>query len=142
MAEQAKPFQGVPMRQPISVQKLFSLEDFLNTVTYFGRCKSGYPEGEQLSSRIPLPDSHRLSKEQQHVANEVAAGPRGEVRGPVRVWLYSPELAARAQKLGEFLRWDTVLAPRISELVILVTARTTAVIIFGLITLPWLCSTA
>lgn len=76
-----------------------------------------------MSSRIPQPDLTALSPEQKRVAEEVAAGPRGEVRGPVRMWLYSPELAARAQKLGEFLRWGTVLAPRISELVILVTAR-------------------
>ena len=76
-----------------------------------------------MPARIPLPDLASLSKEQRQVADEVAAGPRGEVRGPVRVWLYSPELAARAQKLGEFLRWNTVLAPRISELVVLVTAR-------------------
>lgn len=76
-----------------------------------------------MSDRIPLPDLASLSKEQQQVADEVAAGPRGEVRGPVRVWLYSPELAARAQKLGEFLRWNTVLEQRISELVVLITAR-------------------
>ena len=76
-----------------------------------------------MSKRIPLPDLASLSKEQQQVADEVAAGPRGEVRGPVRVWLYSAELAARAQKLGEFLRWNTVLEPRISELVVLITAR-------------------
>jgi len=73
--------------------------------------------------RVPLPDLAHLSEAQQKIANEVAAGPRGEVRGPVRVWLHSPELANRAQKLGEFLRWGTVLEPRISELVILVTAR-------------------
>ncbi len=76
-----------------------------------------------MSDRIPLPDLATLSEEQQLVAKEVAAGPRGEVRGPVRVWLHSPELAAKAQKLGEFLRWNTVLEQRISELVILVTAR-------------------
>lgn len=75
------------------------------------------------SSRIPLPDLARLSAEQQSVADEVAAGPRGDVRGPVRLWLHSPELAGLAQKLGEFLRWRTVLQPRISELIILVTAR-------------------
>lgn len=75
------------------------------------------------SSRIPLPDLARLSAEQQLVADEVAAGPRGDVRGPVRLWLHSPELAGLAQKLGEFLRWRTVLQPRISELIILVTAR-------------------
>lgn len=76
-----------------------------------------------MSDRIPLPNLASLSDEQQQVAKDVAAGPRGEVRGPVRVWLHSPELAARAQKLGEFLRWNTVLDQRISELVILVTAR-------------------
>jgi 4-carboxymuconolactone decarboxylase len=73
--------------------------------------------------RVALPDLAQLTAEQQKVADEVASGPRGEVRGPVRVWLHSPELANRAQKLGEFLRWGTVFEPRISELVILVTAR-------------------
>jgi len=76
-----------------------------------------------MSSRIPLPDLNCLTEAQKQVADEVAAGPRGQVRGPVRVWLHSPELAGRAQKLGEFLRWGTVLDARISELVILVTAR-------------------
>ena len=76
-----------------------------------------------MSDRIPLPDLTKLDDVQTKVADEVAAGPRGDVRGPVRVWLYSPELAGRAQKLGEFLRWGTVLDPRISELVILATAR-------------------
>ena len=83
------------------------------------------PEVEKSvpNARIPVPDLKQLNAEQQRVANEVASGPRKEVRGPVHVWLHSPELASRAQKLGEFLRWGTTLEPRISELVILVTAR-------------------
>jgi 4-carboxymuconolactone decarboxylase len=75
------------------------------------------------TNRIPLPDLDHLTDAQKQVADEVAAGPRGQVRGPVRVWLHSPELAGRAQKLGEFLRWRTVLDARLSELAILVTAR-------------------
>jgi 4-carboxymuconolactone decarboxylase len=75
------------------------------------------------SSRILLPDLTHLTEEQQRVANAVASSPRGQVRGPLRAWLYSPELANRAQKLGEFLRWGTVLEPRICELVILTTCR-------------------
>jgi len=75
------------------------------------------------SERISLPDLDHLTPEQQLVADAVAAGPRGGVRGPVRAWLHSPELAGHAQKLGEFLRWRTVLPTRISELVILVTCR-------------------
>jgi 4-carboxymuconolactone decarboxylase len=38
-------------------------------------------------------------------------------------WLASPELAQRAQKLGEFVRFDTSLPPHLSELAILITAR-------------------
>ena len=75
------------------------------------------------TARIPLPDLNNLDADQQRVADEVASGPRKEVRGPVHVWLHSPELASRAQKLGEFLRWSTTLDARVSELVILVTAR-------------------
>jgi 4-carboxymuconolactone decarboxylase len=41
----------------------------------------------------------------------------------MRAWLHSPELARRAQKLGEFIRYDTCLPPELSELAILVTAR-------------------
>jgi 4-carboxymuconolactone decarboxylase len=75
------------------------------------------------SSRIPLPELDHLTEEQKRVADAVASGPRGGVRGPLRMWLYSPELADRAQKLGEFLRWGTILDQRISELAILVTCR-------------------
>ena len=39
------------------------------------------------------------------------------------VWLRSPDLAARAQKLGELVRYDTSLKPRHSELAILVVAK-------------------
>lgn len=72
---------------------------------------------------VSLPDLAALTLEQQRVAEAVAAGPRGEVRGPVRLWLHSPELADRAQRLGEFFRLGTVLPQRLCELAILVTAR-------------------
>ena len=35
----------------------------------------------------------------------------------------SPVFAERAQKLGEFVRYETTLSPRLSELAILVIAR-------------------
>ena len=126
------------MREPKDEQKLFSLEDFLNTVTYSAAAR--FPEGEiRLSNTNSSSGSHRLSEEQQHVANEVAAGPRGEVRGPVRVWLYSPKLARprpearRVPALGycartpHFRTRDPCHRPPLQ-----------LSIIFGLITLPWL----
>lgn len=68
-------------------------------------------------------ERHEMSPAQQRVADEAVAGKRGRVPAPLRAWLHSPELGARAQKLGEFLRYDTILGPRLSELAILVTAR-------------------
>jgi 4-carboxymuconolactone decarboxylase len=60
---------------------------------------------------------------QREVAAEIAAGPRGEVRGPFIALLHNPELARRLQKLGEHLRWQGKLPPRLKELAVLVTAR-------------------
>ncbi|MGH7104525.1 MAG: carboxymuconolactone decarboxylase family protein [Acetobacteraceae bacterium] len=64
-----------------------------------------------------------MSAAQRRVADEAVAGKRGRVPAPLRAWIHSPEMAARAQRLGEFLRYETVLGPRLSELAILVTAR-------------------
>jgi 4-carboxymuconolactone decarboxylase len=64
-----------------------------------------------------------MSDAQRRVADEASSGKRGRIPGPLRVWLHSPELGARAQRLGEFVRYDTILGPRLSELAILVTAR-------------------
>jgi 4-carboxymuconolactone decarboxylase len=64
-----------------------------------------------------------MSVEQRAVVAEAASGKRGRVPAPLRAWLHSPELGRRAQKLGEFIRYDTSLPPHLSELAILVTAR-------------------
>ena len=64
-----------------------------------------------------------MSPAQRAVYDQIKAGPRGEVVGPLLVWLQSPELAERAQALGQFARYDSALDPKLSELAILVTAR-------------------
>jgi 4-carboxymuconolactone decarboxylase len=60
---------------------------------------------------------------QREVAAEITAGPRGGVRGPFIALLHNPELARRLQKLGEHLRWQGKLPPKLKELAVLVTAR-------------------
>jgi 4-carboxymuconolactone decarboxylase len=72
-------------------------------------------------TRIVMPAA--LTEEQQRVVDETVAGLRGRVPAPLVPWLASPELASRAQRLGEFVRFQTSLPPRLSELAILVTAR-------------------
>ena len=73
--------------------------------------------------RLALPDTDHLSPEQQAVHDKVVNGPRGRIAGALTFWLHRPELADRAQELGLYLRFNTKLSPRLSELAILVTAR-------------------
>lgn len=64
-----------------------------------------------------------MTEAQQRVYQAIAGGPRGGVRGPFNALLRSPELADRVQKVGEYLRFDSSLPPRLNELAILVNAR-------------------
>lgn len=72
-------------------------------------------------ARLSLPDAP--TPEQATVIAEVVAGKRGRVPAPMVGWLPNPELARRAQRLGELLRFDTSLEPSLSELAILICAR-------------------
>jgi len=65
----------------------------------------------------------QMTDAQRTVCAQLVAGKRGRVPPPFQALLASPELCGRAQALGEFLRYDTSLPPRLSELAILVTAR-------------------
>jgi 4-carboxymuconolactone decarboxylase len=64
-----------------------------------------------------------MSEAQLRVVDDAIAGKRGTAPPPLMAWLHSPELAQRAQRFGEFVRFDTSLPPPLSELAILVTAR-------------------
>ena len=71
----------------------------------------------------PPPIRRRSTEAQRRVYEATRAGRRGTVPANVLAWLPSPELAQRAQHLGAFLRYDTSLGPRLTELAILVVAR-------------------
>lgn len=73
--------------------------------------------------RLSPPDPTTYDWRQKEVSDAIASGPRGGVRGPLAIWLHRPELAARAQDLGRYCRYDTVLDDKLSELAILVTGR-------------------
>jgi 4-carboxymuconolactone decarboxylase len=74
-------------------------------------------------SRLPVFDPAALTPEQQRAYDAIKSGPRGDVLGPLRVWLRSPEMAQKAQALGQYARYDSVLPMMLSELAILVTGR-------------------
>lgn len=73
-------------------------------------------------SRIPELRRDQLDASAQQTYDEIFAA-RGSMAGPFGVWMHSPEFTRRATQLGEFLRYHTSLPPRLSELVILITAR-------------------
>jgi 4-carboxymuconolactone decarboxylase len=74
-------------------------------------------------SRIAMIDSDEMSDDQKAACDEAVAGLRGTIPTPMIAWIRNPELARRAQRLGELLRYQTLLGPRLSELAILVCAR-------------------
>lgn len=74
-------------------------------------------------TRLPELNEDALTPEQRAIHDEILAGPRGQVVGPLRVWLQSPGLADKAQALGQYARYDSALPPKLSELAILVTGR-------------------
>jgi len=73
--------------------------------------------------RMPPLAAEQMSPPQRAAADELTAGPRKGVKGPFIALLRSPELLARVQKVGEFLRFQSSLSPRVSEFATLIVAR-------------------
>jgi 4-carboxymuconolactone decarboxylase len=73
--------------------------------------------------RMPPVTREQMTAAQKKVHDEIASGPRGAVYGPFVPLLRSPELTRRLQTVGEYLRYQSVLPRKITELVILITAR-------------------
>lgn len=74
-------------------------------------------------ARLPMLEQSEMDDRQKQVYDAIVSGPRGKVRGPLAIWLHRVELADKAQALGQYCRYDSSLAPRLSELAILTTAR-------------------
>jgi 4-carboxymuconolactone decarboxylase len=70
----------------------------------------------------PLPDSE-LTEAQSAAKAAIINGPRGVFEGPFIPLLRSPDLMGRLEKVGEYLRFGSVLPARIRELAILIIAR-------------------
>jgi 4-carboxymuconolactone decarboxylase len=76
-----------------------------------------------MNDRLPpIPDAE-LTPEQRVAAAELSATARGSVFGPFVPLIRSPEMLNRLQRLGQYLRYDSALPPRLSEMAILVVAR-------------------
>ena len=74
-------------------------------------------------SRLPVIDPSDYTPEQKGVADAIAGGPRGEVRGPFLSLMHNAKAADAVQRMGSFLRFDGTLDGRLRELAIIVTGR-------------------
>jgi 4-carboxymuconolactone decarboxylase len=75
------------------------------------------------SDRMPPIPKDQWTDAHKQAAAEFAAARKQEVFGPFAVMLRSPEVMLRASAMGDYMRYRTVLPPRLNELIILITAR-------------------
>jgi 4-carboxymuconolactone decarboxylase len=73
--------------------------------------------------RMPPIPADKLTDAQTKAAAIFAEGRGYALRGPFVPLLRSPEVMLRAKAMGDYLRFKSVLAPRLNEMVILITAR-------------------
>jgi 4-carboxymuconolactone decarboxylase len=73
--------------------------------------------------RLPLPARDTMTEAQRAAAQALIDGPRKGVYGPFLPLLRSPVLLDRVAKVGEYLRFESVLDARIRELATCAAAR-------------------
>jgi 4-carboxymuconolactone decarboxylase len=73
--------------------------------------------------RLPPIPPDKMTPEQKKAVEEFVAARNAPVSGPFIPMLRSPEVMTRARAMGDFLRYRSSLPPRLSEFVILMTAR-------------------
>src|SRR6476646_4401050 len=89
------------------------------------RCRLAVIQGSIMATedRMPPIAADKMTAEQKKAAEEFAAGRGYGVSGPFAVMLRSPEVMLRAKAMGDYLRFRNVLPKRVSDMVILMTAR-------------------
>ena len=77
-------------------------------------------------SRLPLVAREAMDEQGKRFYDAVTS-PQSRtlvgLQGPSGIWLHSPELGERVRAVNQYLRYETALERRLTELAILVTAR-------------------
>jgi len=76
-----------------------------------------------MSPRFTQLSPQDMTADQQRVAQALAGGPRGGLRGPFHALLRCPELADRVRTLGDYVRFESTIPAPLRELTILLVAR-------------------
>jgi 4-carboxymuconolactone decarboxylase len=83
------------------------------------------PESSAVTGpdRLPAIPAAQLTDEQKKAIAEFEAARKTGISGPFVPMLRSPEVMNRARAMGDYLRYNSSLPPRLSEFAILITAR-------------------
>ena len=82
------------------------------------------PAGQaDAQDRMPPIPAEKMTAAQRAAVADFIAARSADISGPFIPLLRSPELMNRARALGDYLRYKSSLPPRLSEFVILLTAR-------------------
>jgi len=73
--------------------------------------------------RMPPIPPDQLTDAQKSAVRDFVAARKTELSGPFWPLLRSPEVMNRARAMGDYLRFTSVLPPRLSEFAIIITAR-------------------
>lgn len=74
-------------------------------------------------NRLPVIPPENYTAEQQQAAEEFLAARKVAVFGPFQALMYSPQVMNEARAMGDYLRFNSAIGNKLSEVVILVTAR-------------------
>jgi 4-carboxymuconolactone decarboxylase len=83
----------------------------------------GTAASARAQDRMPPIPPERLTAAQKKAIEEFKAARSVDISGPFVPLLRSPEVMNRARAMGDYLRYKSSLPPRLSEFVILLTAR-------------------
>ncbi|MBZ5556004.1 MAG: carboxymuconolactone decarboxylase family protein [Acidobacteriia bacterium] len=84
---------------------------------------AGTARRADAQDRMPPIPADKMTDAQTRAVAEFKAARSVDISGPFVPLLRSPEVMSRARAMGDYLRYKSALPPRLSEFVILLTAR-------------------
>jgi 4-carboxymuconolactone decarboxylase len=104
--------KGVPMRATMTTM-----------ISMLAAAVFAAPHPAVAQDRMPPIPAEKMTDAQRAAVAAFKAARSAEVSGPFIPLLRSPEVMIRARAMGDYLRYKSALPPRLSEFVILLTAR-------------------
>jgi 4-carboxymuconolactone decarboxylase len=101
------------------------MRHMLATVLVTAAC--ALPLQAAAQERYPTLKTDQLNAEQKAYIENLQKPPRNNTTAlqnpPYKVYMRSPELAAKLESVSDYVRWGTGQPPRLTELAIMITAR-------------------